>query len=525
MAVIAAHAIKTSTAAPGQGAQSAATPADKAALFAELLSEMVGAKAEAVDPETLLDPQKPEGDSKKKDDPEIALPVLAEIPVQSSRIPAQLSDLPAKEPAAQDKAQREDELPKPAIKLADDKSGDVAPSDEAKDAGSKILPDGRPAAASDTAKDNKNNKNVQTTLAPDKAFALNLAASVSPDAPAVPVMVDAVSPKPESGAEEDGKVVSAATQTVKPAVQINDAITAQLDLPAADDGKEKTANEQPDIQRTSDPATPQNMNADKLALAVSMDKDVRQALVSQDETRVLPPQTVTVGAASTGTNSNQPDKDGSGSPSTNHAGNDSTPQTKVDGATPASLTQASTANLPQTPVQTAIQLDHSQVVGPGWQSHTTAPVVTASLQVAPQTAQPQPEVTGLALQIAAKSEEGVKHFDIRLDPPELGRVEVKLSIDDTGQAQAHLAVEKPQTLHMLQNDRGGLERALKDSGLDLAQNGLNFSLKGQDRQNGQPQPLRGRSLAVRAAIESATAAVSATTAAFAAGQTRLDIRV
>ena len=165
------------------------------------------------------------------------------------------------------------------------------------------------------------------------------------------------------------------------------------------------------------------------------------------------------------------------------------------------------------------------------QNQTQAsPTVTASLQVAPQMAaqaQVPPDVAALAIQIASKSQEGSKQFDIRLDPPELGRVDVKLSIDDTGRAQAHLSVEKPQTLDLLQHDRSSLERALKDSGVDLSQNGLNFSLKGQDRQSDNSAPFRGRSrnLAVTAAIETTSAAVAASTHSFAAGNTRLDIRV
>ena len=42
---------------------------------------------------------------------------------------------------------------------------------------------------------------------------------------------------------------------------------------------------------------------------------------------------------------------------------------------------------------------------------------------------------GMAVEIAAKSQSGAKQFDIRLDPPELGRVEVRLSIDASGKAQ------------------------------------------------------------------------------------------
>ncbi len=46
-----------------------------------------------------------------------------------------------------------------------------------------------------------------------------------------------------------------------------------------------------------------------------------------------------------------------------------------------------------------------------------------------------PNTDALAVSIAARSMSGAKQFDIRLDPPELGRVEVRLSIDATGKTK------------------------------------------------------------------------------------------
>lgn len=91
------------------------------------------------------------------------------------------------------------------------------------------------------------------------------------------------------------------------------------------------------------------------------------------------------------------------------------------------------------------------------------------------------DVANLAMRIAAKLKDGDHHFDIRLDPPELGRVDVRLSVDSTGRAEAHIVADKQQSLDVLQRDSGTLHKALKDSGLDVSNNSLNFSLKGQDR--------------------------------------------
>lgn len=138
----------------------------------------------------------------------------------------------------------------------------------------------------------------------------------------------------------------------------------------------------------------------------------------------------------------------------------------------------------------------------------------------------EPNLAALAVSIATKSEAGTKHFDIRLDPAELGRVDVRLTVDDSGKAQAALTVEKPQTLELLQKDQGQLQRALKDAGLDLAQNGLSFSLKGQQQQSGNggnAQSSRARPLAVRALAAADQAA--STLSLSSAPDARLDIRV
>ena len=89
----------------------------------------------------------------------------------------------------------------------------------------------------------------------------------------------------------------------------------------------------------------------------------------------------------------------------------------------------------------------------------------------------------LGIAIAARSLSGARQFDIRLDPPELGHVEVRLSIDSTGKASAHLSADQQQTLDLLQQDSSGLTRALRDAGLNVAQNGLAFSLRQQSGGN------------------------------------------
>ncbi len=78
-------------------------------------------------------------------------------------------------------------------------------------------------------------------------------------------------------------------------------------------------------------------------------------------------------------------------------------------------------------------------------------------------------VTDLGAVIAAKSASGSKSFEIRLDPAELGRVEVRLTVGSDGKADATIVAHRPETLALLLRDSQNLERTLKESGLDVSQ--------------------------------------------------------
>jgi flagellar hook-length control protein FliK len=98
----------------------------------------------------------------------------------------------------------------------------------------------------------------------------------------------------------------------------------------------------------------------------------------------------------------------------------------------------------------------------------------------------------VAFEIVRQVQQGVSRFQIRLDPPELGRVDVNLDMDKSGQVNAKLVVERSETLDLLQRDQRALERALAQAGLDTSKTNLEFSLRqnpfaGQDGK-GQGQP-------------------------------------
>lgn len=71
---------------------------------------------------------------------------------------------------------------------------------------------------------------------------------------------------------------------------------------------------------------------------------------------------------------------------------------------------------------------------------------------------------------------GPTDMTIQLDPPELGRVEVKLEFGPEKTIKASVVVEKPETFLLLQKDAGALERALQNAGLETDAGSLNFEM-------------------------------------------------
>ncbi|WP_269580555.1 flagellar hook-length control protein FliK [Roseibium sp. Sym1] len=114
-------------------------------------------------------------------------------------------------------------------------------------------------------------------------------------------------------------------------------------------------------------------------------------------------------------------------------------------------------------------------------------VRTESLQTPNQT-QSAHVATQVAAEIARNLKNGQTHFQMRFDPPELGRVEVNMRVGADGSVQAHLIVDRPETLDMFLRDQRGLERALEAAGLNPDSDNLQFSLKqdgGQEFASGQ----------------------------------------
>jgi flagellar hook-length control protein FliK len=108
-----------------------------------------------------------------------------------------------------------------------------------------------------------------------------------------------------------------------------------------------------------------------------------------------------------------------------------------------------------------------------------APLVAAArtIHAAYQAPLQQVNVPQVAFEVVRQFEAGNSRFQIRLDPPELGRIDVKLDVDKSGTVNARLTVERPETLDLMQRDQRALQQALQQAGLDGTKTNLEFSLR------------------------------------------------
>lgn len=120
---------------------------------------------------------------------------------------------------------------------------------------------------------------------------------------------------------------------------------------------------------------------------------------------------------------------------------------------------------------------------PGWNLHLAQGAATrrgdfvANLR---QHLQNLPIHDQVALSIQRSLRDGGGSITLQLSPTELGRIHLKLNIDEENNVQASVMVERPATLDLLQRDMKALERALQEAGLKAGPGDLSFSLQGGD---------------------------------------------
>lgn len=76
-----------------------------------------------------------------------------------------------------------------------------------------------------------------------------------------------------------------------------------------------------------------------------------------------------------------------------------------------------------------------------------------------------------------------QRFEVRLDPAELGRVDVRIEVGADKKVHAVLAAHDSAALNDLMRGHRALERMLADAGIDLADGGVKFELAGDSSRN------------------------------------------
>lgn len=92
-------------------------------------------------------------------------------------------------------------------------------------------------------------------------------------------------------------------------------------------------------------------------------------------------------------------------------------------------------------------------------------------------------LNSMAFQMSKQFNKGNSEFQIRLDPAELGRINIKLTLKQGGDVKAHMVTERNDVFELLQRDSRALEKALNDAGFDGQNVEVEVSLD-QNAQNG-----------------------------------------
>ena len=427
-------------------------------------------------------------------------------------------------PAAEKAQPRDTKADKPARN--DDAESDTAAADQAgaeqpreasstkpaktKEAGKddELKPTEAPASDEADATDSIETPAVAVQAGADVADAIAAAIVV----PVVPTDVQAPAPTAANAASDGGPLAiaavsaavteAAATPAAAP-VGTDAAKIAAVDAKPADvkaAGAEATARLSADAKAddtTTTPAVALPVSTPRPAApktaAAARTSATGEIAASSDEpdTSASPSNAPTVSATATPVASDI-EQPAAAKPAGKNASVDASVKAESTGAQTASATAAHLHPVSQqdgTLGQTGTQTSGVQS---SFQPAVQAPVMPSqpSLTVTAASQSAAVPLSGLAMEIAASVRSGKSRFEIRLDPAELGRIDVRIDVDRSGQVTSHLTVEKPETLSLLRQDAPQLQRALNDAGLSTGNGGLQFSLRDQSSsgQNGQSNP-------------------------------------
>ncbi len=312
-------------------------------------------------------------------------------------------------------------------------------------------------------------------------------------------------PAATAAAASDTVIGGSAKASAKPALPFVDANSA-----SSQDGNDASATSDADIASAAPDAnantapTAQDVKASAAGLITKAAASTPDAKVTTPTTKVAAPvqgaKATASGKPSTSrsapaVNANNADAASPADATEGQAGNGSSApqiQSRADGDTimPAQSGGSAASRIDALAAASASDAGGSPAAQSGWNAAKAATEGLPNFgivanQAAPAAAAPGTAaaatvpIAGLAVAIASRAQAGSSQFDIRLDPPELGRIDVRLGVDRDGQVTSHVTVDRADTLQLLQSQQPQLEHALHQAGLKTADNGLQFTLRDQ----------------------------------------------
>ena len=101
-----------------------------------------------------------------------------------------------------------------------------------------------------------------------------------------------------------------------------------------------------------------------------------------------------------------------------------------------------------------------------------SPLTVQNTEVAKQATMVPPQAGELAQQVTVAirkgATEGTSQMHIKLNPVELGGIDIRMEVDADHHVRAILTIEKPETYDLLHKDAQHLQKLLEESGLKLA---------------------------------------------------------
>jgi len=162
-----------------------------------------------------------------------------------------------------------------------------------------------------------------------------------------------------------------------------------------------------------------------------------------------------------------------------------------DGASPSPAPHFAERLAGQAPAVSAVARQDSgdAAAAPGLISGvqpSAAAIAPSPSPAAPAAATHQPSVTAqpgrigheMGVEIARRVTAGGHELTVRMNPADMGRIEVRMAFDDGGTLRASVAAERPAALDLLRRDSADLHRALSDAGVRADAQSFRFDTRG-----------------------------------------------